>query len=128
MRMLLLPLLAAISTPALAQDYGGAGLTIHQAFVPYTLPSWAGGADVAAPGLMNCIGGVGAAMVGKAERALAHVDGLVLTEWLGSPAQIEFLSRKFCFQTDGAGRSPARHRNAPGRRAAPTRYGLRCDR
>ena len=59
MRMLLLPLLAAISTPALAQDYGGAGLTIHQAFVPYTLPSWAGGADVAAPGLMNCIGGVG---------------------------------------------------------------------
>ena len=45
-------------------------------------------------------------MVGKAERALTHVDGLVLTEWLGSPAQIEFLSRKYCFQTDGAGRSP----------------------
>ena len=45
-------------------------------------------------------------MVGKAERALAHVDGLVLTEWISAPAQIEFLSRKYCFQTDGAGRSP----------------------
>jgi len=74
-----------------------------------TFGGWRGEATCSAAVDPNCIGGVGAAMVGKAERALAHVDGLILTEWIGAPAQIEFLSRKYCFQTDGAGRSPGAH-------------------
>jgi hypothetical protein len=60
MRTALVALFAAVATtPALAQDYGGGGVVMHQAFVPYTLGNWAGGADVPAPGLMNCIGGIG---------------------------------------------------------------------
>ena len=74
-----------------------------------TFGGWRGEATCSTAVDPTCVGGVGAAMVGKAERALAHVDGLVLTEWLGAAAQIEFLSRKFCFQTDGAGRSPGAH-------------------
>jgi hypothetical protein len=60
----------------------------------------------------TCVGGVRAAMVGRAERALEHIDGLVLTEWLGAPAQIEFLARKYCFATDGRGRWPGGERPA----------------
>ena len=70
-----------------------------------TFGGWRGEAACEAIDPM-CIGGVGAAMVGRAERALEHIDGLVLTEWLGAPAQIELLARKYCFATDGRGRWP----------------------
>ncbi len=59
MRATLVMLGVLATGPALALEYGGGGIQLHQAFVPVTLGGWAGGADVAAPGLMNCLGGLG---------------------------------------------------------------------
>ncbi|MBT3220254.1 MAG: hypothetical protein HN348_14300, partial [Proteobacteria bacterium] len=47
------------AAPTYAQTYGGGGVLVHQAFIPATPPSFAGGAPVPNPGLMNCLGGVG---------------------------------------------------------------------
>ena len=47
------------AAPTFAQTYGGGGVLVHQAFIPATPPSFAGGAPVPNPGLMNCLGGVG---------------------------------------------------------------------
>lgn len=48
-----------LTTSAWAQSYGGGGVTLHQAFVPYVPAGWGGQVDLAPPGLMGCVGGVG---------------------------------------------------------------------
>jgi hypothetical protein len=55
---LLLPTTASATT----HRYSGGGPLLHQVFVPYKVPGWAGGTDFPAPGLLNCIGGVGFAV------------------------------------------------------------------
>lgn len=56
----MLLLLALLADPALAEDadYGGGGVSFHQAYMP-TFGAFGSGATLPGPGLMMCIGGMG---------------------------------------------------------------------
>jgi hypothetical protein len=54
MRRLLTALPAlALALPAFAQSYGGGGVTVHQALIPWDVP------DQFGPNVLGCVGGVG---------------------------------------------------------------------